>query len=477
MSTPIEEYQSKSIEAFSQTGHGLSTVLKGDSSKNVLVPFTIPDENVSFSTARYKSKKEPDTRLVATNVVLIKSSPDRRKPVCIHFGECGGCTWQHIAYERQLQEKERRIKNQFSCFSYSPDCFDTIIPSPLEFEYRNKMEYTFSQDAKFKKFLGLHLRSASRRVFDVTECHLVPPWFAQTLEIVRQWWDNSTLLAYKFHSNEGALRTIAFRHGFATDERMIILTVSGNSEFAIKKHILDEFVQNILKGHIGKEDKVGIILRIHQIAKGMQTQFYEINLYGLKYITEKIILSENRSLELQLSPCSFFQPNSLQANTIYQKALELAKLSQDSIVYDLYCGIGGFGLSASYFSKHVYACEISKDAVFDARTNAERLGISNYTIECGDVHVVLQQNIESGQWPKPDVIFIDPPRSGLDHKAIAQLGKLLCQTIVYISCNPKTQCENVKQLLEFGYAITKIAPIDQFPHTLHVENICVLTKH
>lgn len=385
------------------------------------------------------------------------------EPRCIHFGSCGGCISQNIAYESQLALKEKNIRDLFT----EHECFHPIMPSTSLWNYRNKMEYSFSENTKGDKFLGLIIGKTRGHVFNLKECHLVDSWCVDALKAVYDWWNQTTLKAYWHGKNSGSLRTLTVRHGMTTGDRMVILTVSGNPDYAIKQHDLDTFVACI-KEAVACEH-LSISLRIQQIAKGVPTQFYEMILSGPDYIRERI-----DTLEFHVSPRAFFQPNTFTAAKLYKRALELASITKESVVYDLYCGIGIFGMCAARIAKEVIAIDLSPESAYDAKTNSERLGIKNFTIYEGDVAKVLAEKKEL--LPRPDVVIVDPPRPGLDAKAIALIGELNPQTIVYVSCNPVTQAENIKSFIEKGYRIIHVQPVDQFPHTAHVENIVVCVR-
>ncbi|MDB6082060.1 MAG: rumA1 [Chlamydiia bacterium] len=383
-------------------------------------------------------------------------------PRCIHFGSCGGCTSQNIAYESQLALKEQNVRDIFG----EQGDFYPIMPSNSVWNYRNKMEYSFSETSKGEKFLGLIIAKTRGHVFNLEECHLVDPWLVDVLTAVRAWWLSTTLKAYWHGKNAGSLRTLTVRHGMTTGDRMVILTVSGNPEYAIKQHDLDTFVAAVKEAAVCEH--LSIVLRIQQIAKGVPTQFYEMILFGPDYIREKIA-----GLEFHVSPKAFFQPNTFTAEKLYERALQLAGITEKSIVYDLYCGIGIFGMCAAKKAKEVIGIELSPDSAYDAKTNSQRLGIKNFTIYEGDVAKVLAEKKEL--LPHPDVVIVDPPRPGLDGKALALVASLQARTIVYVSCNPLTQVDNCKALAEHGYKICYIQPVDQFPHTPHIENIVILT--
>jgi 23S rRNA (uracil1939-C5)-methyltransferase len=244
---------------------------------------------------------------------------------------------------------------------------------------------------------------------------------------------------------------------------MAMLTVSGNPQFAITQTQLKSFVEAI------DDASISIFLQIHQAIKGQPTQFFEMHLAGSAHILEEINL-DRRKFQFNISPTSFFQPNTEQAEKLFQTALSFPKLTPDSIVYDLYCGTATLGILCAPRVKQVIGIELNPHAIFDGKMNAELNNVSNIELYAGDVaHVLSTQPL-----PPPDLVILDPPRAGLDAKALEILRRLNPPQILYISCNPKTQAQNLLELL--GYEVAVIQPVDQFPHTPHIENIIMLLK-
>ena len=364
-----------------------------------------------------------------------------------------------MAYEAQLREKEKRVAKAFE------RRVDPIIPCATPFGYRNKMEFTFSENRAGNKFLGLMIAQAEPYVFNVTECHLTSAWFTETLQAVRAWWETSTLKAYHPPHDSGSLRYLTLREAVRTGQRMAVLNVSGNAEFALNRAQLDSFVAAVR----ATAGDISVFIRIHQQKKGRPTQFFEMHLFGADHIVEELHL-QNGPLSFKISPISFFQPNTLQAEKLYDTAL--AMLPESSIVYDLYCGTGTLGMAAARRVSQVIGVELSPEAVLDAQENAKRNGIANITFHQGDVGQVLSKLNHH-----PDAVILDPPRAGLDAAALQHLKNLLPRTILYISCNPLTQAQNVQELLQSGYTLKRLQPIDQFPHTYHIENIAFLERN
>lgn len=343
------------------------------------------------------------------------------------------------------------------------------------------MEFSFSANKAGEKFLGLMIDSSHGNVLNLTECHLVQGWFIEALKAVRRWWEGSELLAYHPYKNTGSLRTLMVRGGLRTDERMIMLTVSGNPEFALHKHQLEGLVL-ALRSAIepsGGSGKLSIFMQIQQIAKGRPTEFFEMLLYGPDTIQEILHIkreSAENTLKFNISPTAFFQPNTSQAERLYSQVIALANIPSDAVVYDLYCGTGTLGICMAQHVKEVIGVELSPEASLDAKANISLNKISNMRIITGAVGEVLSKIYEENVIPPPDVVVVDPPRMGLEPQAIRLLLTLKPSKIAYVSCNPATQSANIKELVAAGYQLESLQPVDQFPQTVHIENIAILTR-
>lgn len=444
----------------------------------VEVPFTIPGDFV-----RVKILKKRNGIHQSSLEEILTPSKQRQTPRCIHFGSCGGCRWQQLSYGDQLKWKEDHVRDCFKNILSSSVDFRTIVPCEKEWEYRNKMEFSFSQNLKGERFLGLMMGAGRGKVVDLTECHLVHRWFVEVLEAIRCWWGKSGLEAYYPNKDKGTLRTLTVRQGTHTADKMVMLTVSGNPDYALNKEQINGYVECIRRvvEQAYPGDQLSIFLRIQQAIKGSPTSFFEMHLYGPDHLRETMhvkISAEKpaEKLSFHISPSAFFQPNTQQAELFYSLALQMAGINKDSVVYDLYCGTGTIGLSIAKHAKQVVGIEVSPEAVLDAKANAALNGIKNYTVLCGDMRHVLKSIFEEKIIPLPNVLIIDPPRVGLDSVAIEYVLAFNAPLIVYISCNPKTQAVNVEEILKAGYALKSIQPVDQFPHTVHIENIVVLEK-
>lgn len=463
------------IIAFTKKGNGMG-VVADETQRNVEVPFTMPGDK-----ARVLMYRKRGGVFSSHLEELISPSQDRIEPRCIHFATCGGCRWQHIPYYEQLKIKQEQINKLFRPIINPGVVVGKIVACDPPWEYRNKMEFTFSSDSAGKQFVGLIIDGSRGKVLNLTECHLVNPWFVTALKAVRQWWAETGLTAYHPHSNLGSLRNFTLREGIRTGDRLIMLTVSGNPDFALNKQQLESFVAFMrdVAEPMSPGSQLSIFLRIQQVAKGMTTNFYEILLHGPDHIREVLHIQPNlrepvTALTFSVSPSAFFQPNTKQAERLYSIALQLLDIPNQSIVYDLYCGTGTLGICVAKHAKQVVGIEISPESSLDARQNAVNNGLKNVTIVTGSVRDVMTKIRDDHSFPFPNVIMVDPPRVGLDADTLRHLIELKSRKILYISCNPATQVENIRTLMEAGYQIEAIQPVDQFPHTVHIENIVVL---
>lgn len=383
-------------------------------------------------------------------------------PRCLHFGECGGCRFQTIPYERQLLDKENFIK---TLFVDEESKVRPILASDPFWHYRNKMEFSFSQSKKGEKFLGLMIRGKRGKVVNLYECHLTSSWFMNVLKSVRQWWLDGGLSAFYPPTGEGLLRTLTLREGVRTGEKMVVLTVSGCPS-SFPENLMESFKKSVLKA----EKVHSLVLRGQITQRKMPTRFEEIALHGQPWIHERLHDRKGKPLFFTIRPSSFFQPNTLQAEKLYTQALNLVQLTDNEILFDLYCGTATIGIFAASSVKQVIGVEINPDAVSDAKNNITLNQISNMEVWEGDVGKDIPFGV------LPTTVVVDPPRAGLSLEAIKNVEALSPSKILYISCNPSTQVENIKEFFKLGYKIQTIQPVDQFPHTPHVENIVILTK-
>ena len=411
-----------------------------------------------------------------------KYSPDRAQPFCLHFGMCGGCSWQHIQYETQLKYKQKQVVDNLERIGglVLPPV-NAIFPSAKTRFYRNKLDYTFSSQRWLTKeeleategpeieiapALGYHMPRKYDRVFDVKECHLQPdPSNAIRLATKDEAVKND-IPFFDLRKQIGFLRTLTIRTA-NTGEVMVILQVTYDKM---------EWIEKILAR---LEKDFPEVTSFQYVINGKKNDtFSDLNIEcwkGNKYITEKMPRPDGSGyLEFRVGPKSFYQTNSDQAYELYRMAWQMATLKKEELVYDLYTGTGTIANFVAGGAKKVIGLEYVKDAITDAKLNSQINRISNTDFYAGDIKDLLNENFLQ-QHGHPDVIITDPPRAGMHEDVSRMILKAAPARIVYVSCNAATQARDLKILSE-NYKIVEVQPVDMFPHTMHVENIVSLMK-
>ncbi len=452
------------IKTFNKKGWGVgsSSAVPG---AVIEVIGALPSEEVLVELGR---KRRRCCKGLLKQVIVPSSS--RVTARCIHVPQCGGCVWQQIDYDQQVKLKQVKLASIVGALC-SEGVMQPIIPCDSPWAYRNKMEFSFSENKAGEKFLGLIIAGSRGHVLNLEECHLVSPWFIDVLKRVRNWWNESDLKAYRL-DDSGALRTLILREGKRTGDKLIMLTVSGNPTYALKERDIKEFLSAVASDV--RTERVSVYLRIQQAIRGSPTQFFEIHLCGPDHLLETCRVNEEE-FTFKISPSSFFQPNTAQAEKLYAAARNMIEGKKKHIL-DLYAGIATLGIVCASRAEKVTSIELNPYAVFDGESNIETNGISNVHIVCGDVGKILAALKLRDDWVAPDLVIVDPPRTGLDPAALEVLKEIASQEILYISCNPVTQVANIHELALAGYSLKKLQPVDQFPHTIHLETIALLQR-
>ncbi|MCX7863354.1 MAG: 23S rRNA (uracil(1939)-C(5))-methyltransferase RlmD, partial [Bacteroidales bacterium] len=378
---------------------------------------------------------------------------------------CGGCKWQHMQYATQLKYKEKQVKDQMERIGkiYAPQM--PILASPVVYFYRNKLEFTFSTHKWFvdehdtrQPVLGFHIPNRFDKVLDIEQCYLQPEPSNKIRNFFREFALSENVSFYNSRSHEGILRNLIIRNTLA-HEFMVILSLTIPSENIIKQLEiqLQKLFPEIVSFYIAINNKRNDTLENVEMKL----------IYGKPYLEEKIL-----GTYFKVSPKAFMQINIKQTENLYKKIIEWANFTGNEIVYDLYCGIGTISLLMAPYVKHVIGIEYVQDAINDAIHNAEINGIQNATFIAGDVKEILQSQ---HMLNKPDVIVLDPPRSGIHPQVINIILSLQPKKIIYVSCNASTQARDI-QLLKNQYKVIQYQPFDMFPQTSHVENIALLEK-
>lgn len=405
---------------------------------------------------------------------LVKPSEDRIDPFCPHFGVCGGCKWQMLPYEHQLRYKEQQVHDQLSRIGHIDlPPIEPITGSPLERYYRNKLEFTFSstryftneelQSANGKQLpkepaLGFHAPGLFDKVVPIYTCYLQTEPTNILLNTLRNYTEERNLPYYDYRKQEGWLRNI-------------IIRVARTGEVLI----------NLIIHHEKRDERIALLQHLIENIPGITSLYYTINAkvndsihdleaihhFGKPYIEETL-----ENFRFKISPKSFFQTNTYQAESLYRVTREFAGLTGNEIVYDLYCGTGSIGIFCSKQAKKVIGIEVVKEAVEDAHENAKLNDIQHCAFFAGDVAAICTEEFFS-EHGKPDVIITDPPRAGMNEKLVNQILSIRAPKVVYVSCNPATQARDL-QLLDASYKVTRLQPVDMFPHTHHIENVALL---
>lgn len=406
-------------------------------------------------------------------------SPHRSQPFCQHFGLCGGCSWQHINYSTQLNYKQQQvIDNLERIGGLQLPPVSPILGSERQKQYRNRLDFTFTASRWMTKEelnsglgmgqpgLGFHIPKMYDRVFDVENCHLMPPEIDALRNRVRQTAIQHNIPFFDLRRQVGYLRTLTVR-GTDRGELMVILQVAYD-EPAWLKIILDD-----LAAHFPSAVSINFIIN----GKRNDT-FHDLEIItwkGESFIIEYMPKPSGQGFfKFRIGPKSFYQTNSAQASLLYHVAWKLVGLKPTDVVYDLYTGTGTIANYVAADCKKVIGLEYVDAAVEDARINSALNGNSNTEFYTGDMKDLLNQDFLTTHG-YPDVVITDPPRAGMHEDVVRMLIQSNANKIVYISCNPATQARDLK-ILVGAYEIEKVQPVDMFPQTMHVENVVLLVK-
>ncbi|MBD5644580.1 23S rRNA (uracil(1939)-C(5))-methyltransferase RlmD [Clostridium botulinum] len=373
---------------------------------------------------------------------------------CPHFGQCGGCSTQYIPYEKQLQIKEEQLLKLFKSKEIKGFDFLGVEKSPEEYEYRNKMEFTFGDMEKGGDLtLGMHVKNRNFSIVTVDKCEIVDRDFRNILTTVVNYFNEKRLPKYRVMSHEGFLRNLVIRKAKNTGEILINIVTTSQMEFDFKE-IVDMLLKVECKGEIK-----GILHTINDtLSDVVQVDKLEI-LYGRDYIIEELL-----GLKFKIAPEAFFQTNSKGAEKLYSIVKDFLGDASSKVVFDLYCGTGTIGQIVAPKAKKVIGVELIEEAVKAANENAKLNGLNNCEFIAGDVAKVIKDVKQ-----KPDIIILDPPRPGVHPVALEYVVKFEPKEIIYVSCNPKTLVDDLKYLIDNGYKLEKVKGMDMFPHTPHTE--------
>lgn len=426
-----------------------------------VVKNSIPGQTISFMVQKVR-KGKAEGRLLE---VLHKAEEEIEAP-CSHFGNCGGCTYLSLPYEKQLEIKEKQVKNLLDGVLDKQEMkyvWEGIKASPKPYEYRNKMEFSFGDEVKDGPLaLGMHKRGSFYDIVSVGDCKIVDEDYRKILCAVLEYFDTNKTSFFHRLRHTGVLRHLLVRKAAGTGEILVaLITTTQEENFAtllsgFQKRLLDLELDGRIVGILHIEND-----SVADVVKSDSTHI----LYGQDFFYEKLL-----GLQFKISTFSFFQTNSLGAEVLYKTAREyVGELGTDKTVFDLYSGTGTIAQLMASVAKEVVGVEIIEEAVEAARENAVINNLENCKFIAGDVLKVLD-DIEE----KPDMIILDPPRDGIHPKALQKIIDYGVDRIVYISCKPTSLVRDLEVFLKRGYRVEKAVAVDQFPWTANVESICSL---
>ncbi|RNC85280.1 MAG: 23S rRNA (uracil(1939)-C(5))-methyltransferase RlmD [Balneola sp.] len=434
----------------------------------VFVSGTMPGDFVKARIIKRK-KNFREAKLLE----ILDPSPDRITPLCSHANVCGGCSWQHVPYAKQLDYKTQQVTDHIRRIGNLDTPVHTAIKSDNELYYRNKMEYSvsdrrwlteeeirsddFVDDSGF--FAGLHAPGRFDKILNLNECHLQQKESFEILDFIRGYCITNGIAPYNTFQKTGFLRHVMIRNSFYTEDFMVnLVTFEHNQELieALSDALLEKFpVITTIVNNINDTPSPTSIGRIERV------------IHGQGFIRDKI-----GDFEFKIHPNAFFQTNTAQAEKLYNVALEFAELQEGDVVYDLYCGVGTLSLYMSKKASKVLGIELVEVAVENARFNAKENKVENVSFIKGDMKDVFTEEIVS-EFGAPDVLITDPPRAGMHPDVVSRLCDLKVPRIVYVSCDSSTMARDLKILSEV-YDVLEVQPVDMFPQTYHVEAVAKL---
>ena len=438
------------IEKVEFPNKGVVTV--AEEGKSVIVKNGIPGQKVKFCVNKFK-RGNAEGRLLE---VLEKSPLETRKPVCSIFPVCGGCMYQTMSYEAQMDMKAEQVKNILNEAVNGEYLFEGVKASPKEFAYRNKMEFSFGDEYKDGPLtLGLHKKGSTYDVLTASDCKLVHDDMTKILNCVLEYFKERNVSYYKKMQHTGYLRHLLLRRGDRTGEILVNLVTTTQEE-----HDMSPLKEALL--NLELEGKIVGFLHILNDSLSDVTRI----IYGQDYFYEKLL-----NLEFKITPFSFFQPNSRGAEVLYSTVRDYIGDINDMTVFDLFSGTGTIAQVLAPVAKQVIGVEIIEEAVEAAKENAAHNGLSNCKFIAGDVFKVLDEIKE-----KPDVIVLDPPRDGIHPKALPKILDYGVDKIVYISCKVTSLARDLEMIQARGYEVVKSVAVDQFCQTVHVETVVLLSQ-
>lgn len=424
--------------------------------KVVTVKNAVKGQKVRFLVNKIR-KGKAEGRLLE----VLEKAPVEVESVCPHFGQCGGCTYQNLPYEEQLKMKEEQVHAMMDEAVNGEYIWEGVKPSPVTQEYRNKMEFSFGDEFKDGPLaLGMHKRGSTYDVVNVSQCQIVDADYRKILTATLEWASATGQTYYHKMRHEGYFRHLLVRKAVKTGEILIDLVTSTQAEVDFAP-----WVEKLLALEL--EGKIAGILHTKNdsLADVVKDEGTEV-LHGQSYFYEELL-----GLKFKITPFSFFQTNSLGAEVLYEIARDYMGSTKDKVVFDLYSGTGTIAQILAPVAKKVVGVEIIEEAVKAAKENAKLNGLDNCTFWAGDVLKVIDDLGEV-----PDLIMLDPPRDGVHPKALEKIIGFGVDKMVYIACKPTSLARDLEMLQGRGYKVERIACVDLFPNTYHVETCALLAK-
>ncbi|MGY8788593.1 MAG: 23S rRNA (uracil(1939)-C(5))-methyltransferase RlmD [Fidelibacterota bacterium] len=436
----------------------------------IFVKGGIPGQKVS---ARIYKKKKGYAEARVQKILV--ESPHAVIAPCEHFGTCGGCKYQNLSYDEQLKEKSNQVEDAFRRLGGFLDFkLDDVIGADPIFNYRNKMEFTFSPhrwvlesepEGVDKSFaVGLHIPGRYDKILDIKDCHIQPTIGNKIMKVAREvCLSHPDLKSYDPKTHIGFLRFLMLRFGVNTNQIMVNL-VTAYDDLNKLSPLIDALLEQV-------PEITSMVNNVNTRKADVAFGEFETLVFGEPFIQETM-----GDLTFEISANSFFQTNTIQGTKLYDEAVKAAGLTGEEIVFDLYCGTGTIGLYLAKQAKEVYGFEVIRSALEDAEKNAERNKITNAIFLKANLDTFFKSGQLPRRIPKPDVVIVDPPRAGMHPDMTNYLHKFKAKKIVYVSCNPTTQARDAKVLAEKGYEIKSAVMVDMFPHTPHIETVLLFER-
>lgn len=439
------------IEDLGINGEGIGRI----SNFTVFVEGALPGEQAHIQITKV-NKRYGIGKLLNIN----RTSQDREDPQCPYYNRCGGCQLQHLRYEAQLRYKEKVVLDNLQRIGRLQDVYvHPIIGMDNPWEYRNKSQFPVGLQ-RDSIAVGFYAKK-SHDVVDMEGCKIQRSFNEKVISVMKEYMNRFRIPVYQEKNHKGLIRHVLTKIGFVSGEVMVVVVVNGRE--LPHSDILSDMMRE------GIPELRSLVLNVNTRKSSVVLGDENILLWGREYIRDYI-----GSLEFQISPLSFFQVNPIQTEKLYEKALEYAGLTGKELVLDAYCGIGTISLFFARKADKVIGVELVDQAIRDAKHNAALNRIRNVDFIAGAVEQVVPQLLEQGI--QPDIVVLDPPRKGCDETVLDAIVKSGPSRIVYVSCNPSTLARDLAFLNHHGYSAKEIQPVDMFPHTMHVETVCLMSR-